>query len=128
MKLQGDGIVNLLSIQIYPYPSNHLYSCNSCNLMALDGLRLPCPPSIQVVEKTGNSMGMATVVQNCLVIRTSHFSTCTYDSGWFAHLYIKDCAAVGRALSSTWLAIYHQLNSIPVRTPIPLPQTLRHQS
>ena len=35
---------------------------------------------------------------------------CTDDSDWFACLYIKDCAAVGRALSSTWLAIYHQLN------------------
>ena len=35
---------------------------------------------------------------------------CTDDSDWFACLYIKDCAAVGRALSLTWLAIYRQLN------------------
>ena len=35
---------------------------------------------------------------------------CTDDSDWFAHLYIRDCAVVERALSSTWLAIYHQLN------------------
>ena len=37
----------------------------------------------------------------------------TDDSDWFACLYIKDCAAVERALSSTWLAIYHQLNLPP---------------
>ena len=33
----------------------------------------------------------------------------TDDSDWFVRLYIKDCAAVERALSSTWLAIYHKL-------------------
>ena len=34
---------------------------------------------------------------------------CTDDSDWIVRLYIKDYAAVERALSSTWLAIYHKL-------------------
>ena len=53
---------------------------------------------------------------------------CTNDSDWIVRLYIKDRAAVERALSLTWLAIYHQLNLPTIRTPVPLPQTLRHQS
>ena len=64
MKLQGDGIVNLVSIWIYPYPSNRLYSRDGYNLTALDGLRLSRPLSVQVVEKTGNGTGTATVVRN----------------------------------------------------------------
>ena len=64
MKLQGDGIVNLVSIRIYPYPSNRLYGRDGHNLTALDGLRPSRPPSVQVVEKTGNGTGTATVVRN----------------------------------------------------------------
>ena len=48
----------------------------------------------------------------CLLI-DDWIAYCTDYSDWFTHLYIKNCAVVERALSSTWLAIYHQLNLLP---------------
>jgi hypothetical protein len=49
--------------EIWRYQSYRLYGRDGRNLTVLDGPRPSRPPSVQVVKKTGNGTGTATVVR-----------------------------------------------------------------